>query len=55
MVVSINEEEETEMFPEGARFIQDINDVMKTFPEGTNNKVLRSAEKYQKERALAQE
>ena len=39
LVVSINEEEETEMFPEGARFIQDINDVMKTLPEGTSNKV----------------
>ena len=31
------------MFPEGARFIQDINKVIKIFPEEASNKVLRSA------------
>ena len=32
------------MFPEGSRFIQDINQVIEMFPEDKDNEVLRSAE-----------
>ena len=42
------------MFPEVTGFIRYINDVIKMIPEVSNDEVLRSAEKYHKERMMAQ-
>ena len=41
---SINKEEEMDMFLDGVRFIQDINEVINMFPEEASAEVLRRAE-----------
>ena len=42
-VTSISGEEEVDIFPEGERFIQDINDVIGMIPEYKDDEVLSSA------------
>ena len=43
------------MFPQGARFIQDINEVIDMFPEDKDDKLLRSSESRQKGRTMVHE
>ena len=43
-IISISEEEEAEIFPEGVKSMQDTSDVIDLFPEKKDSEVLRSAE-----------
>ena len=54
-VTSISWEEEAEMFPEGARFMKYINEVIKMFPEEQTMKSWGARKVDQKERTTAQE
>ena len=48
LVTSIIKDEEADMFPEGARFMQDINEAIEIFPENKDDEVLISAENVPK-------
>ena len=47
-ITQISKEEEAELFLDGARFMQDINEVIKISPEQKNDEVLRSTESIPK-------